>query len=355
MIDNLSKLIGRPMRNLSRNPSNSSDCRLLSAVLLALPLLGCGGGGGDSGSIVAPAGATVLQITASNYQAVAQESLSAAFYLLNSADLVTGAQVLNDKVPLSFARAQIGRLPAWFASVPKLATGVVYTQTGVCSGGGSLTVTVNDANGNQNMDVGDSATVLAVNCLEGGNSMNGALAFNLNTLTGDLASNVYAVNMTMSITNLVASTTAGTVTGNGSMIVAMTSTALNASKVSLTSSSFATSSSFGGVTSTRALQDFTLTETRSPTSSGFSSSTEASGNFTSSALESKTITLRTIQPFVRASSDSYPASGQATASGLNASQARVTAQTAATLLIELDADGNGVYEASTSKLWIDML
>ncbi len=341
-----------------RNRSNSfNNDKLLSAVLLVLPLLGCGGGGGDSGSgvIDVPAVVTVLPITASNYQAVAQESLSAAFYLLNSADLVTGAQVLDDKVLLTFARAQLARLPHWFAGVPKLATGVVYTQTGVCSGGGSLTVTVNDANGNQNMDVGDSATVLAVNCLEGGNSMNGSLAFSLNTLTGDLASDVYAVNMTMSITNLVASTTAGTVTGNGNMTVAMSSTALNASKVSLTASSFATSSSFGGVTSTRSLQDFTLTETRSPTSSGFSSATEASGSFTSSALESKTITLRTIQPFVRASSDSYPASGQATATGLNASQARITAQSAATLLIELDADGNGVYEASTSKLWTDML
>jgi len=169
---------------------------------------------------------------------VGQESLSSAFYLVNSADLVTGAQVVNEQVLLAFGRAQIARMGHWFATAPKLVTGATYTETQACSGGGSLTATITDVNGNNDMDVGDSATVVATNCVEAALSMNGTVTIGVTALSGDLNTDRYSATLTLTFTNLAASSAAGSVIGNGNITVALASTGLNATTLSLTVDSF---------------------------------------------------------------------------------------------------------------------
>ena len=326
----------------------------ISSITLALVTLlaACGGG---SSSVNNPQAAGALLITASNYQAVAQESMSSAYYLLQSTSLVTGAQVASDRVLLSFGLAQLPKFNQWFAAAPRLVTGATTTQTILCSGGGSMSVSATDMNGNQQVDAGDSVSMNLANCFEGGLSMNGSMAASFTAITGNLDSNVYSAAMTMSFTNLSAGTSAGSATGNGSISIALSSTAVNNSTVTLTVASFATSGNYGGVSSTRSLQDLTISDTRTPSGLGFLSSTSIAGTLTSSALESRPFTLSTVAPLLRASSENYPSSGQLKAVGMNGSQVRFTAQSQTNLLIEVDADGNGVYEASVTKQWLDLL
>ena len=326
----------------------------ISSITLALVTLlaACGGG---SSSVNNPQAAGALLITASNYQAVAQESMSSAYYLLQSTSLVTGAQVASDRVLLSFGLAQLPKFNQWFAAAPRLVTGATTTQTILCSGGGSMSVSATDVNGNQQVDAGDSVSMNLANCFEGGLSMNGSMAASFTAITGNLDSNVYSAAMTMSFTNLSAGTSAGSATGNGSISIALSSTAVNNSTVTLTVASFATSGNYGGVSSTRSLQDLTISDTRTPSGLGFLSSTSIAGTLTSSALESRPFTLSTVAPLLRASSENYPSSGQLKAVGMNGSQVRFTAQSQTNVMIEVDADGNGVYEASVTKQWLDLL
>ena len=65
--------------------------------------------------------------------------------------------------------------------------------------------------------------------------------------------------------------------------------------------------------------------------------------------------IETPTPFARPANQSYPAIGQAVMSGAAGSRVRVTALNAATVKIELDADGNGVYETAVDKPWSDIL
>lgn len=329
--------------------------RISSITLALVTLLAACGGGGGSSSVNNPQAAGALLITASNYQAVAQESMSSAYYLLQSTSLVTGVQVASDRVLLSFGLAQLPKFNQWFAAAPRLVTGATTTQTNSCSGGGSMSVSVTDVNGNQQVDAGDSVSMNLANCNEGGLSMNGSMAASFTALTGSLDSNVYSATMTMSFTNLTAGTSAGSATGNGSINLALSSTAVNNSRVDLTVASFATSDNYGGVSSTRSLQDFMISDTRTPSGLGFLSSTSIAGTLTSSALESRPFTLSTVAPLLRYSSESYPSSGQLKAVGMNGSQVRFTAQSLTNVLIELDADGNGIYEASVIKAWLDLL
>ena len=181
-------------------------------MALVTLLAACGGGG--SSSVNNPQAAGALLITASNYQAVAQESMSSAYYLLQSTSLVTGAQVASDRVLLSFGLAQLPKFNQWFAAAPRLVTGATTTQTILCSGGGSMSVSATDVNGNQQVDAGDSVSMNLANCLEGGLSMNGSMAASFTAITGNLDSNVYSAAMTMSFTNLSAGSSAGSASIN---------------------------------------------------------------------------------------------------------------------------------------------
>jgi hypothetical protein len=322
------------------------------AVLLLLAA--CGGGGGDSGDPLSPS-ATPLALTTANYQAVAQESVSSANFLVSTAEIVTGAQFASDRVLLAFARAQAAKLARWFGTAPKWVVGATLTQTEACSGGGSLTVSVDDKNGNQDLDAGESATIVAAQCVEAGASMNGSIAMTVNTLTGDASGDVYAMSVSMTLTSLTATLSGGTVSGSGAMGIDFAFSAANAGTVALTVDSLSVSGTFNNVAYTRSLKDFKISETRTASGFGYMSSSLVSGTFSSSGLESKTVTLSTVQAIVQQSSSDYPSSGQILATGLNGSKARITVQSESSVLIELDANGDNAYEESVAKPWNELL
>ena len=329
---------------------SSASLVVISAILTAC---GGGGGGGDSGSGV-PVG-TPLTVTSSNYVAVAQEALSSSFYLVNSTDLVTGAQLSDPSVIIRFGQAQLPKLSQWLADAPAQVTGVTQTQTEACPGGGTLTVTANDANGNNLLDAGDSASLTASNCTFEGNVLNGELSFTINSATGDLRTQSYSASITLTFNQLTAQSASASTTGNGSLTLSGSAKAANDQSFSLSMPSFALSSTYGGVTYSRSLTNYTTSEIQSPAGTGFSSSTEANGTLSSSAFESIFVTIATSGPFVRSNLQAYPASGQATAIGANGSQVRITVIDNTSVRIELDADANGTFETSVTKLWSELV
>lgn len=321
-------------------------------MLVCLGLVACGGGGGGS-----PPAAAGPVVTAANYVTVAQETLNAANFLDGSTNLfsgaVTGVQASGSAPLLRFGIAQLPRLNGWLSGAQQQLTGVVQSQSFACPAGGTMMVSVNDANNNSALDAGDSFTLTMSNCAADGEVLNGVMGINVSSVSGDLTTNVFSLGASMTFANLSATsaTTSTTGNGNGSMTMVFTSRALNDYSIALTLPSFSATTTYGGSTNTVTLTNCAVSEIVSPVGTGFSSADSVSGGITSSAFGNQSVTIATISPFVTASTDLYPASGQFVVTDAANRKVRMTASNATTVLIEADADANGSYELSISKQW----
>lgn len=344
----------------------------LIAGALALALTACGGGGSDSTTTASGGGgsntggsstggstggtgsggnSTGVVITSANYLTVAQEVMGSAFYVTDASSLVTGAEVAQPSSLLQFSVAQALRAPARFAQAPVLASGALITLTENCPGGGTLTVKIEDIAGNTRLDTGDTISLTAVNCNADGETLNGLMHIVFDQVVGDGFGATYSATATITLANLSAATAVGTTSGSGTISLGIDSRSVNSLTTAIRTESLATTATYGGATVTRTLTGFTASTVTSPTPAPYTVSTLSNGTLVSSALSSRPAVLATTVPFLRNGAESYPAVGQATITGAANSKVRVTAQSATTVLVEVDADGNGAYEASTTRAW----
>jgi hypothetical protein len=332
--------------------------RISKVSLAALFFLAaCGGGGGGDGGGTVPGGVTntPLAIDASNYVAVATESVSAVSYVLDTTEFFNGAQVSSERVLLDFARAQALKLPRWFAAATPRPSGAVLTETVLCDGGGSMQVTLNDINGNEDVDPGESITMVATNCVEFDSTVNGTIVMQITALSGDLEGDVYDLGVTMTLTNLSVAMAEGTTVGNGSMAMGMAMTGPHTGSLDLTFNDLTMTGTFGGNAYSRTMWNFNIAESYALVNNMFHGETVLSGTLGSSALASKAVVLSTLQPMVSVGEDEYPSSGQILATGASGSKMRLTAQNATTVLIELDANGDDTYETMVTRPWSDLM
>ena len=321
----------------------------LSLIAVSSLLLACGGGGGDSPTGL-PAGEP-LALSSSNYVTVAQEALSSSSYVVDASSLATGVQTADTQVLIDFAQAQAARLGGWFGQSTPLATGVTQSGTEACSGGGTLSVSVTDANNSGTPDAGDSASVTASNCSLDGITYNGSFSLLINSLSGDLINPPYAAAFTLGFNNLSAQSAAATTSGSGQVSLSVNAVSASEGSVSLAASSFSQTSVFGGTTYQRTLTSYQAYSNFT----SLATTTSVNGTVTSSALGGRSVSLATTTPFVRASGALYPAVGQATATGASGGRVRISALDGSTVLIELDANGDGSYEESTTRLWSSLV
>jgi hypothetical protein len=232
----------------------------------------------------------------------------------------------------------------------------VQSQTENCAGGGTLTISANDANGNRLVDAGDSVSLTAANCSFEGQLLNGQLTLTINSLTGNPDHYPYSLSVTLGFNNLTTQSSSLRTVGNGSLALSIKANAASNQSLALRTSSLSLSSTYGSTTYSKTLTGYDTSVELRPAGSGLTTTTTSvTGTLSSSAFESKTISIATTAPFVRASTQAYPGSGQLVITGAAGAKVRLTATSATTVLIELDADANGSYEASTSRLWSDML
>ena len=331
----------------------------LTLVASSVILAACGGGS-DNNSTSSGGGSPVpvavqATLTSANYLAVAQETLSSSAYLTTAANLATGAQVSDSEVLVRFGQDQLPKLSRWFSNAPAQAVGAVQSQTEACSGGGTLTISENDANGNLKPDAGDSVTLTALNCVFEGQSLNGQLALTVNSITGEPGYFPYSLSVSLRFTDLAAKSSTVRSVGNGNLVLDLSARGANDQSLALSTSSFAVATTYNNASYSKALTDYKTSIVVRPAGTGAISTTAVSGTLSSTAFESKSIDITTPVSFVRAGTQAYPASGQFIITGAAGGKVRITATSATTLIIDLDADGNGSYELSTSKRWSEML
>lgn len=318
-----------------------------------LSLIACGGGGGDAGTPALPA-AGALALSSSNYVAAVQAVLGASAYLEDSGRLVVAAQTSQTGASLRAALAQVEGVAARFARVPKLVAGAVSSATEGCTGGGVVNITANDANGNNSLDVGDSLSLSFVGCIESGVTLNGGIDITISALTGVFESSNYSATLAMAIKSLSAADATGTETGNGQLTLKLSASGVYDESQTLDVPSFSTSGTLGGVAQSTTLSAYVLTLARAPGGTRYIDRVSISGGLAGSALDGKSVTVSTATPITVDWNALLPRAGQLFIKGAAGSQVRATVQSSGAVLLELDADGNGSYELSTTKSWSEL-
>ena len=352
----------------------------VAVTLSSLVLVACGGGrgGGSTPTTVTsatptattptvttpvtttPASSTaaVVALSSTNQSTVAQESSSSAFLLLSSAQLVTGAQAADETALVGFARSQIDKLPRYLtdAKADSTLTGAVPSKTYACSYGGTLTTNVSSASTSSVISTGDVVSVTGNNCKEWAGTINGTLTLSVGSVSGTYGVAPYSWTITMTFNNFAVASTQYTASMNGSMTVSDSNKGVNSNSQTISTPLVEVSATYAGVSRTRTLSAFSATSTTVPDATYvYLRSDTVSGVVSSSALASQSVTFSTPTTIVRRGTDAYPSSGVFLITGANNSQLKLTAVSATQVRQDLDANGDGTFESTSTVAWNSLL
>jgi hypothetical protein len=325
---------------------SKSRRHLSLATLLAsvLSLSSCGGGGGSAADDPPAA------ITEANAQAVIADAYRAASALYDvvfdgASLLVTGVVTEGAKVSFNlttFSTKTLFALAAKPASAGALVTGVVITDTEPCSGGGSLSYTVDFVDDNT-LSPGDSGRFSFTNCVESGVALNGTLSFVVLAASGTTsfrASFTYS-NLRIALDGDEFSIDGGMTIQAAVSYVPRTTYDISATGSLLTVTSQNESQSLAGFESTLRLDEGTNTFVYT-----------FQGNMSGTGLPG-TVAVTTPTAFSGINGN-YPGAGTMVVRAANGSAARLSAVSTTSVSIGIDADGNGTYELSVPMTWAEL-
>lgn len=331
--------------------------KFLMVVLSSSILVACGGGGGGNSSSTTPptdAPAATTALNSSNQTVAAQDTTATAFMPMLGAQQLTGAQTTDESVLFGIARDQLDKLPTYMADAKanNALTGVVQSQTSSCTYGGSLTVSVSDTDNNGVLSAGDSLTIAVNNCVLAAGTTTGSLVFIFNNLSGTFGSSNYSAGVTMTYGNFTVSGSGFSGSINGSLSLALTANGLNTLSETISTPSLTVSGTYGGVTRSRSLTNYSATATRTPdVTYTYLTAYAINGTMTSTALSSQAISFATTTPFVRRYTNNYPSTGVMVLTGASNSKLMITTLSSTQVKQELDANGDGIYESNTTVNW----
>jgi hypothetical protein len=321
----------------------------------ALALSACGGGGGGNSGTVAetnPPTTTLSVISEGNSAKAASNAHAASTSLSGSSATVTaaltgvsieGLNISTVAPTLELMKRTLGQ------GAPKLLTGVSFTNTTTCTGGGSVSVNANvrDETAYSN---GDTITFTTANCVEGGLAMNGAFTITLAGVSGNpFVDNAWGATLDVRYSAFRVTVGSTAVSADGDMKIGVKQTSLSSNTVSISGKSLATSATTAGVAvASRTLTDYSVSgETQGNTFTGAANYT-LSGN--SSALGAFTYSVKNIQPFVSTGINS-PTSGSLIVNGAASSVTMTVIDAGANVRLEYSAKGDGVITQTSTVSW----
>jgi hypothetical protein len=205
------------------------------ALLASASLIACGGGGGNSGGNTSPSGippaSSAAPLTANNFGGVAGPSAASVLASVVVADGTDVIRSSSDSVGKFSGKTAYSpyTLANWAISTAKYKSKIsndlvalaVTTQSEACPGGGSLTVSFDDADNNNDLSAGDTLSLSTSNCVidVGQPALNGSFSLRVNAISYTAAGDIANASLTMSFNNLIS---AGN-TMNGAVTVAISS------------------------------------------------------------------------------------------------------------------------------------
>ncbi|MGM9480502.1 hypothetical protein ACS5PN_04845 [Roseateles sp. NT4] len=326
------------------------------ALALALGLAACGGGGGGSSDPIVrvPEDSQDLNLASSNYETAGRASVANVFVPIGVGDVGVfdpiGAAPWLLRLSVDLTRRAL-RSPG---TPLALLLGIQLRQTLPCSGGGSLVVSLADSNSNGRFDNGDGIALEAQSCREeDGTVLQGRVSFAVQSLSGFIDSSSYGATLAVTLSAFSATRGADTVQGDGTLNFTQTQTP-TVSELKLSTDFMMFSGRQDGQPFTTTLSGVKLT-LRTETVTGVSRTTISyEGQISSSGLGGKRVIVTTPQPLVITGSDRYPSSGQLMVQGNGGSALRISSVNATQARLEVDAEGDGRYEAQTTKSWAEL-
>ena len=324
---------------MTQSDRNLRTGRLLGAGLLASVMAACGGGGGGDD----PLGD--IGVTVAN-----QDALTRAAMVSLAGGLATDGLTLSGRSGVSAIGSRVKALAA-SDSGRKRAAALTTPIVEPCVLSGSTTTFYDDVNNNGTLDLNEPLTVVFTACrddsLAPDQEINGTLVASITAarstgLTISTSAQAYTTTwtghslrldggFTMAI-DAISATTGRTVIGIGNALVIEAVTPVWADRITLQA----------GYQAVLAVD----------TSAG-STSTTASGTVRSDAAGGY-VTTRTVEPVLQFLSDPYPRSGRVQVFGRTGSL-QATVLSSSQVQVDLDADGNGTYEASKILGWDQIL
>jgi len=318
----------------------------------------CGGGGGGGTSVSStnlPAAVAAASLDASNKTVASQDVTSLALGLFDTSSTAFGVDSPKDSLLYTEAFSHLDRFPVYFADTNANPTvvGVVPTQTYSCPSGGSFSASVNDADNNSRASAGDTLSVTYNNCVSGSVTISGSVSFTITALTGTYGTTPYTVGASMSLNNLSATSPAYSAAMTGAFAFNGTKTGTNAFTQTISVSSLSASANYAGVTRSRSLSGFSGTETRvADNTYGYVTSYSVSGTLASSGFSgTRSVSFTTPTTFQRRGTATYPYVGGILITGASNSSVKITTLSNTQVQVELDANGDAIFESSTNVNW----
>jgi len=329
----------------------SCALRALGSVVLCSSLvLGCGGGGGGSG--VGNSTGALVPLASSNGATAGDVAVDAVLRAVGptqdaSGWLKPGADAPATVAGFSPARWAVAQLVAAREQVAsavaagKPATQAVINDGGPCPSGGSVSLTHDDADNDQQVSTGDTVRLSFSGCNVFGISIQGQVLLDSIVANGapfaDFSGSLrvtfdlhlgddqdfLALDGTLSLSVLDDGTVAS----------------LSISTPSLT---------IQGNSQATTLTDLSISYAENMFTGGYAWS--GSGTVTDSRLGGS-VAFSTLQAFTGQESSEHPSSGAMLITGANGSKVRITVMGPDAVRVEIDADNDGTYEDSSTTTW----
>jgi hypothetical protein len=332
-----------------------------ATLVLGIFLAACGGGGGGSPAAVAP----TVTITAANQGTVTRATIDGTQALgaskpLEQLDRATAQSLGNGAQAAGIGALRVAiRRAVVAAFLPQhratIASAARPAATGAsidsCETGGSVTTTLNDADNSLSVSSGDSLSLTFTQCTDAaGDTVNGTMAFTIGTVTSAAAGNVqFSGGLAFQHVSVTSGTRSAEIDGSVGVGAAITATSFQLA-LTVGASALTVDASAPGYLNTIVYDpDMRLTVA---TTEGTVEQTQVTldGSFTASSIGGRVL-VSTVQPVRQIATDAFPSSGQVVVTGATGTHLRVTALDATQVQLELDADGDGVYERSGVLTW----
>lgn len=338
---------------------NFDSIRKVLLVVPAAVLVACGGGGSDSGSGGSDPGLTsTLAVSTSNAASASADGLDAATNPGGgTAALPTGVQVTGSGTQPRLSSVVRTLAGLGLRGTTAVATGVAIDIPQSCSLGGTIRITGSVANGSVLL-AGDTLTTAAANCTEivdgVATTLNGSIT--LTVVSGSFTGNAYPERVVMNTVATNLSTSAGGLVNvtNGDMRMDLHATSATTSTTILTGSSLSNSYSRSGFTRTVTMRNYEMTQ--SVQNTAVTTTTTATVQTNNPRLGGSTVVYQLSTPqAVVTDNGNMVVSGIVLVVGANNSKVRVTVTSVDNFLIQVDANGDGTYENSSTATLTDLM
>ncbi|WP_035057816.1 hypothetical protein [Andreprevotia chitinilytica] len=329
-------------------------------------LSACGGGGSSSSATSSTTTVTsttsTTGVTSTNAKSVAATAYTATNGLNSQATSASAYSSALGSAPTGQASPALltnsvglvyQALNAAQQQNPAAGAAVLQTtlQASQCSGGGSLTTTVQLANATK-LSSGDSVSIVANSCVLNGVTMNGAFVFTVNSLTSYTNQQAWNGSITLAYTKfsvLNASGYGSQVDGNMTVAWAQTNASSSSAQISGSTLSFTSISKLGTTSNTLSNYAFAtaITSTQYDYSANYAVATR------SPTLGTGSFTVTTTKDFVGVPG-AFPSQGGLKVVASDGSYLVLTVLDATNVQISTYAAGGTTPISTTTTTWTDL-